>query len=73
MQHAPRSYTWIMRGHPAITIKWFFVKDGGGGGVWPAQANQTQRWALAFGKDGGGRHISRCVLSRAQAHLTHSA
>merc|ERR1712113_302114 len=29
--------------------------------------------ALVFDTDGGGRHVSRCVLSRARAHLAHAA
>eukprot|EP00959_Pyramimonas_sp_CCMP1952_P411524 8623543-Pyramimonas_sp.AAC.1 len=28
---------------------------------------------LVIDKDGGGRHVPRCVLSHAQEHLTHSA
>eukprot|EP00959_Pyramimonas_sp_CCMP1952_P129040 2698465-Pyramimonas_sp.AAC.1 len=27
------------------------------------------RLCTVFGKDGGGRHVSRCVLSGARAHL----
>ena len=29
--------------------------------------------ALVFDTDGGGRHVSRCVLSRARVHLPHAA
>eukprot|EP00959_Pyramimonas_sp_CCMP1952_P101533 2124239-Pyramimonas_sp.AAC.1 len=63
-----------MRGHPAITAKWFLTGTAGvvARGLRCA-GPPTRRWALVLDKDGGGRHAPRCVPSRAHAHLTHSA
>ena len=72
--------TWIMRGHPAITVKLFLTWTAGVlayGLVCagpPDTMMATRRdCALVFDTDGGGRHVSRCVLSRARAHLAHAA
>ena len=71
---------WIMRGHPAITVKLFLTWTAGVlayGLVCagpPDTMMATRRdCALVFDTDGGGRHVSRCVLSRARAHLAHAA
>ena len=69
-----------MRGHPAITVKLFLTWTAGVlayGLVCagpPDTMMATRRdCALVFDTDGGGRHVSRCVLSRARAHLAHAA
>ena len=69
-----------MRGYPAITIKLFLTWTAGVlayGLVCagpPDTMMATRRdCALVFDTDGGGRHVSRCVLSRARAHLAHAA
>ena len=69
-----------MRGHPAIAVKLFLT--------WTARVlayglvcasppdtmMATRRdCALVFDADGGGRHVSRRVLSRARAHLARAA
>ena len=71
---------WIMRGHPAITVKLFLTWTAGvlAYGLMcagpPDTMMATRRdCALVFDTDGGGRHVSRCVLSRARAHLAHAA
>ena len=60
-----------------------FDKDGGGAGIWPAVCRPTRHddghpaaiahWLSTRMVVVGGRHVSRCVLSRARAHLAHSA
>ena len=83
-EHFPLQKTiqsdWIMRGHPAITVKLFLTWTAGVlayGLVCagpPDTMMATRRdCALVFDTDGGGRHVSRCVLSRARAHLAHAA
>ena len=71
-----------MRGHPAITVCVFLTGDGGGAGIWPAVCRPTRHHdghpaAIAHWFStrmvGRGRHVFRCVLSRARAHLAHSA
>ena len=80
IQNALRGRIWIMRGHPAITVKLFLTWTAGVlayGLVCagpPDTMMATRRdCALVFDTDGGGRHVSRCVLSRARAHLAHAA
>ena len=80
IQNAHRGQIWIMRGHPAITVKLFLTWTAGVlayGLVCagpPDTMMATRRdCALVFDTDGGGRHVSRCVLSRARAHLAHAA
>ena len=79
-KNALRGRIWIMRGHPAITVKLFLTWTAGVlayGLVCagpPDTMMATRRdCALVFDTDGGGRHVSRCVLSRARAHLAHAA
>ena len=57
-----------------------FDRDGGGAGIWPAVCRPTRHhdghpaaiapWCST--RMVGGRHVLRCVLSRARAHLAHS-
>ena len=69
-------HVWPPRDHSKAA----FDRDGGGAGIWPAVCRPTRHHdghpaAIAHWfstRMVGGRHVFRCVLSRARAHLAHS-